>query len=241
MSNTPQAALIILSAFLLMSCDERAPTTTPDMSKTTADMPALDAEADGAKTYRMEVWADNWFAAYAGESLIGEDSVPITTERSFNKEVFTFEATLPITINVILKDFKENDTGLEYIGKSNQQMGDGGFIAQIKDVKASATVGQTDASWRCLVIHRAPLETSCEKSSSPTVETCQSMIIEEPEGWKSAGFDSTGWPMATTYNEAQVSPKDGYDEISWDAAAKLIWGPSLTQDNTLLCTYVLSD
>ena len=33
-------------------------------------------------TIQGEVWADNWFAFYLGESLVMEDSVPITTERS---------------------------------------------------------------------------------------------------------------------------------------------------------------
>lgn len=87
------------------------------------------------KVFQLDAWADNWFAAYLDESLIVEDSVPITTERSFNKETAIFTGSYPLNINVILKDFKENDTGLEYIGAGNQQMGDGGFILK-KSVKS---------------------------------------------------------------------------------------------------------
>ena len=48
--------------------------------------------------------------------LIDEVSVPITTERSFNSETFTFDASYPLAIAVEAKDFKETDSGIEYIG-----------------------------------------------------------------------------------------------------------------------------
>lgn len=67
---------------------------------------------------------------------------------------------------MILKDFKENDTGLEYIGSNRQQMGDGGFIMQVKDSSGNI-VAVTDDSWKCKVIHDAPLDTSCESSDNP--------------------------------------------------------------------------
>jgi hypothetical protein len=35
-------------------------------------------------TFQAEVWADNWFALYVNGKKVGEDSVPITTEKSFN-------------------------------------------------------------------------------------------------------------------------------------------------------------
>src|SRR5437868_12224916 len=91
-------------------------TTTTTTSTTTA-------------RFKAEVWADNWFALYVGETHAGEDSVPITTERSFNSETFYFDASYPFDLNFIVKDFKQNDSGLEYIGTDRQQMGDGGFIA----------------------------------------------------------------------------------------------------------------
>jgi hypothetical protein len=64
---------------------------------------------------KAELWADNWFALYLDGKLIKEDSVPITTERSFNAETVTFPATYPMHFSVILKDYIQNDTGLEYL------------------------------------------------------------------------------------------------------------------------------
>ena len=37
-------------------------------------------------SFQAEVWADNWFSLYANGKKVGEDSVPITTEKSFNSE-----------------------------------------------------------------------------------------------------------------------------------------------------------
>ena len=49
------------------------------------------ATTSGQKfTFVAEVWADNWFAMYIGDKLVLEDSVSITTERSFNAESFGF-------------------------------------------------------------------------------------------------------------------------------------------------------
>ena len=103
------------------------------------------------RTFKADVWADNWFALYNGDTKIGEDSVSITTERSFNSETFTFEGAYPLELRAVSKDYIENDTGLEYIGTGRQQMGDGGFIVQITDLSAGRVVAATDASWNGFV------------------------------------------------------------------------------------------
>jgi hypothetical protein len=190
--------------------------------------------AAGAVRLKAEVWADNWFAFYLGEKKIAEDSVPITTERSFNAETFTFDAVYPLELNFVVKDFIENDSGLEYIGKRNQQRGDGGFILQLTDTATGRVVAVSDSRVRCLAVHRAPLNAECEKAGDP-LAACQSRILEEPAGWKSAGFDVSGWEAAKVYSAREVGPKGGYDGIRWDAAAKLIWTSDLKADNTLLC------
>jgi hypothetical protein len=184
--------------------------------------------------FRVEAWSDNWFAMYDGDTLLQEDSVSIETERSFNKEVFGFDGAYPLNLNVILKDYKANDTGLEYIGTAQQQMGDGGFIMQIKDTLTGDYVAVSNQGWQCLVIHRAPTDVSCEDSATPEVD-CASAITAEPSGWMDAGYDTSAWPAAVEYSTDDVKPKEGYDEVSWDASAKLIWSSSLKQDNTLLC------
>ena len=179
------------------------------------------------------MWADNWFALYVNGELVGEDSTPITTERSFNAETITFTATYPLTIAIEAKDFKETDSGIEYIGERNQQMGDGGLIAQITDTGTGKVVAVTNSGWRLKVIHRAPLNPECEKSRDPDA-ACRFERLEAPPGWAGADFDDESWSAATEWTESDVRPKDGYNQIEWDGAARLIWGSDLDVDNTIL-------
>ena len=195
----------------------------------------------GASSIKGEIWADNWFAFYLGERLIIEDSTPITTERSFNAEAFVFGADYPLQLNIVAKDFKADDTGLEYIGRGNQQMGDGGLIAQFTDVATGATVAVTNASWRCLVIHEAPIDRTCEDEAEPVpgVGPCQFSAMAEPDGWRRTGFDDTEWPTAVEYSAAEVRPRGGYDAIGWRDGARLIWTADLETHNTLLCRFTV--
>ena len=189
-----------------------------------------------AQPFSADVWADNWFELRVNGVQVAEDSVPITTERSFNAESFTFEAERPFTIGLVARDFIENDTGLEYIGTARQQMGDGGVILQIKDA-AGATVAVSNADWQCLVIHTAPLDKACESDANPVAGTgaCTFDISEEPDGWDMADFNASDWPQAVVYTAAQVAPKMGYNDIDWSDDAEFIWGPDLEQSNTVLC------
>lgn len=189
-----------------------------------------------AESFSADVWADNWFEMRVNGDRVAEDSVPITTERSFNAETFSFEADRPFVLAFVAKDFKENDTGLEYIGTRRQQMGDGGIILQVKDTSGATTV-VSNADWQCLVIHTAPLDKNCEKEADPVAGkgTCGFEETGEPEGWDTPNFDATDWSEASVYTPEQVNPKFGYDEIAWDADAQLIWGPDLQQSNTILC------
>ena len=207
------------------------------------DAAASDTEVSAAdrtvSTYRIEIWADNWMSVSVDGVLVGEDSVPITTERSFNAETFTFEASLPFTVAIEAKDFKETDSGLEYIGESNQQMGDGGIIAQITDVVTGEVVAVTDADWSALVVHQAPLNPECEDDPDPD-STCEFSIIETPADWTASGFDDSAWGAATEWSAAEVSPKDGYSEIDWVPSAQFIWGADLEIDNTVLLRTTVS-
>ncbi|MDF1872104.1 PEBP family protein [Vannielia sp.] len=193
-----------------------------------------------AERFMGEVWADNWFEMRINGVQVAEDSVAITTERSFNAERFTFEAERPFVIGLVAKDFVENDSGLEYIGTPRQQLGDGGVIAQIKGENGRVAV-VSDAEWQCKVIHTAPLDKSCAASHAPVagVGACAFEISPEPEGWDEAGFDARAWPQAEVYSERNVRPKGGYDQIQWDKAASFIWGPDLEQSNTVLCRVVV--
>ena len=197
---------------------------------------SISATTVGAETFSADVWADNWFAMRIDGTQVAEDSVSITTERSFNAESVSFEAERPFVLGIVAKDFKENDTGLEYIGTNRQQMGDGGLILQVRD-DAGETVAVSSEEWSCLVIHTAPLDESCEREKNPVAgeSLCTFISEDEPEGWDTASFDMSDWPQADVYTAREVKPKDGYDEINWADNAKLIWGPDLEKSNTVLC------
>lgn len=225
--------LVSLLSFFVLGCG--GTTTDNNQNNTNTN------NTTGDLSIKVDVWADNWFAFYSGSTLVREDSVSITTERSFNKETFTFKGSYPLVLNFVAKDFKQDDTGLEYIGKSNQQMGDAGLIAQFTDTSTGKVIAVTNANWKCMVIHEAPLDKSCAKESSPTPGTapCEFKKTDEPADWKSQDFDDSSWSSATEYTSAQVRPKDGYDQVSWDASAKLIWTGDLETHNTVLCRIVI--
>lgn len=183
--------------------------------------------------FTAEVWADNWFALYINGKLVGQDSVPITTERSFNSERITFKATYPLTIGLIGKDFKENDSGLEYIGSNRQQIGDGGVVLQIKETNSGKVIATTSKKWRVLAIQQAPLNSECVTSNDP-LRDCKSIEKAVPSNWSKSSYSDTKWRYAREYSESDVGVKDGYSEIQWDSKAKLIWGEDLKADNTLL-------
>lgn len=252
-------ALVVLTSIFIASCSSGSTSTMTDettseiVATTTSEIPststltssetALDSPTTAVKsaqsTFTAEVWADNWFSLYINGKLVGEDSVPITTEKSFNSERITFTASYPFTIAMVAKDFKQNDTGLEYIGTDRQQMGDGGIVAQFTDTSTGRVVATTSSAWRGLVIHQAPLNKSCEKSSKPDVD-CTSRIASEPSGWTQTTFNDSSWPTANTYSKEQVGVKDGYNNISWSSDAQIIWTSDLEIDNTILWRYTVA-
>jgi hypothetical protein len=202
-------------------------------------LPCSSAKEVDTITIEADIWADNWFALYSGDELIEEDPVRYKTERSFNSESFTFDSMLPARLSIVIKDYTENDTGLEYIGSSRQQMGDGGFMAQFSNTENDTLVAVSDDDWRCITIHQAPTNKSCERSSNPAKD-CQSSIRAEPVGWKAADFDDSDWPSAVVHSAQAVRPHGGFSDISWQPEARLIWTEDLETDNTILCRFTIS-
>ena len=253
-------SLVVLTSILISSCSSGA-TSTVQVDTTTADAvtpttstilvdttsassetitePSTTAVKSVQSSFTAEVWADNWFSLYINGKLVGQDSVAITTEKSFNSDRITFTASYPFTIAMVTKDFKQNDTGLEYIGTDRQQMGDGGFVAQFTDTSTGKVVAYTNSSWRGLVVHQAPLNVSCEKSKTPDTE-CTSRISAEPAGWSESSFNDASWPTASTYSKEQVGVKDGYNNISWSSNAQIIWTSDLEIDNTILWRHTVT-
>ena len=188
-----------------------------------------------AKTlsFKAELWVDNWVALYVNGKKVGEDSIPYNTEKSFNSSSFTFTATYPFVVGVMARDFMENQSGLEYIGKSNQQIGDAGLIMQIREIQSGKIVASTNSLWRSLVIQKAPLNVECATSKNPLID-CKSSSTSIPSGWSLKSFNSNNWKKSTEFTEAEVGVKDGYFDFKWDSTARLIWSSDLKLDNTVL-------
>jgi hypothetical protein len=167
------------------------------------------------RSITADIWVDNWFEMHVNGTKVIEDSVPTTTERSFNAETVTYSTDFPMTIAIMAKDFKENDSGLEYIGTSRQQMGDGGMIAQFHESATGRILGVTDTNMRCLVVQHAPIDQSCAKESNPVAGTGACDFVESPipADWTSPDFDDSNWPAAIEHSVDAVRPKDGYDQI----------------------------
>ena len=195
---------------------------------------APSAQAATAKTisFTAEVWADNWFALYVNGKKVAEDSVSITTQKSFNSEVIKFTATYPLTIGFIAKDYVQSKSGLEYLGQPNQQIGDGGIIFQIKETVSGKLVALSDETWKMKVANTAPLNPECEKSLQPDLD-CKYANYSVATNWAAATFSDKLWPNAKVFSATQVGPKEGYNQITWNPSAKFIWGNDLKLDNTV--------
>jgi len=153
---------------------------------------------------------------------------------------------------MVTRDYVENDSGLEYIGSFFglfpvgdfftlfQQIGDGGFIAEITETGCGKMVATTSKSWRGLVVHKAPLNSACEKSRQLLVD-CKSYVVKEPDGWQLNSFDDSNWVTATEYTPDQIGAKFGYKDIDWDLPAQLIWTEDIRADNTILWRYQVSE
>jgi phosphatidylethanolamine-binding protein (PEBP) family uncharacterized protein len=189
--------------------------------------------ATATTSFTADVWADNWFALYVNGVKVAQDPVPITTTKSFNKVSVSFSARYPLTIALMGRDYTENKSGLEYIGTSQQQIGDAGIIAQIHEKSSGKLVAATSSAWKTYVTNRAPLNSECVTSTNPIVD-CKSLTKSTPKDWAAATYKTSGWVGATEYSEQAVGVKDGYNEVSWDQRARLIWSGSLTLDNTVL-------
>jgi phosphatidylethanolamine-binding protein (PEBP) family uncharacterized protein len=196
--------------------------------------PGVPAKAATAMTsFTADIWADNWFVLYVNGVKVAQDPVPITTTKSFNKVSVVFNARYPLTIALMGRDYTENQSGLEYIGTPQQQIGDAGIIAQIHEKTSGKLVAATSSAWSSYVTNRAPLNADCVSSKQPLVD-CKFLAKATPKNWTTSSFKETGWSRGVAYTEEEVGVKEGYNEVDWDSRAKLIWSSSLTLDNTVL-------
>ena len=184
-------------------------------------------------SFQAEGWVDNWYALYINGKKVGEDSVPITTVRSFNSTTIKFTASYPFTVGAVAKDYTENSSGLEYIGQPNQQIGDGGFALQIRDLSTGMIVASSSKTWKSLVVNRAPTNPTCATSANPVLD-CKFANTAIPSSWSSATFNDSKWVPAVEFSKEAVGVKDGYFDIKWADTTKLIWSGDLKLDNVIL-------
>lgn len=197
-----------------------------------SNLPSASAVTAKSYSFTAEVWADNWFSMYVNGKKVGEDSVPITTQRSFNSEMIKFTATYPLTIGFIAKDYVQSPSGLEYIGTSNQQIGDGGLIFQIRETASQKLVSVSDGTWKMKVANTAPLNPECAQSKQPDID-CKFANYSIPTTWASTTFIDKSWANAKIFSAEEVGPKEGYFQINWQGSAKFIWGNDLKLDNVI--------
>jgi len=228
--NVAALAFMMLALAACSSSASRMPAKAPTSN---TGLPTSTSVSGASTKFVADIWGDNWFALYVNGELVGEDSVPIATQRSFNKERITFTATYPLTVAVLAKDYIEDASGLEYIGTPQQQIGDGGLIAQISDEATGRVVAATNAKWRTLIVQRAPLNPSCVTSTNPLTD-CEHESIATPAEWAAPSFDDASWPNVNVYTAVQVGARGDYTMVTWDPSASLVWGSDLKMENVLL-------
>jgi hypothetical protein len=210
------------------TCNQVAPVNLAAANLSNVPITEIDANGELITGF---LFADNYFELYINGVLVGVDAVPFTP---FNSSVVKFRVSRPYTIAVKLVDWEEHPgLGSEIQVGDSYHPGDGGFIAQFTDTSTGEIIATTNGDWRGLVIQNAPLNVECEKSVDPDTD-CQFETLDEPANWTSANFDDSSWINATSYLADEVGVKDGYNEITWDSMAEIIWGPNLNTNNTIL-------
>ena len=204
----------------------------------------------GGDIYTAYVFADNYFELYINGIAVGKDAVPYT---EFNSSLVRFKVSRPFTVAVKCVDWEENlGLGTETQGTSATHVGDGGFVAVIKNA-AGTTVALTNSTWKAQTYYTAPVvDLACLTESSGTrgSATCATTTASSssygvhwavPATWFSPAYDDSGWPAATLFTNTTVGVdnkpsytnfKDIFDNSANDAS--FIWSSNLLLDNVVL-------
>ena len=205
---------------------------------------------NSGETYTAYVFADNYFELYINGVAVGKDAVPYT---EFNSSLVRFKVTRPFTIAVKCVDWEENlGLGTETQGASSTHVGDGGFVAVIKNA-AGITVAITNSTWKAQTYYTAPVvDLACltesggirgSASCATTTAGSSSYGVHwaVPATWFSPTYDDSGWPAATLFTNATVGVDnkpsytnftDIFDNSANDAS--FIWSTNLLLDNMVL-------
>lgn len=206
-------------------------------------------DADG-EVFTAYIFGDNYFEMYVNGVAVGKDPVPYT---DFNSCIVQFKAKKTFTVAVKCVDWEENlGLGTEAQGSAAYHIGDGGFVAAIKNA-AGTIVGVTDNSWKAQTYYIAPIsDLACltESGNARLSSSCTTVAGASdsygihwalPTDWFKSTYDDTNWPVASTFSNSMVGVDgkssytkftDVFDNTSKDAS--FIWSSNLLLDNLVL-------
>lgn len=211
-------------------------------------------DTDGS-IFTAYVFGDNYFEMYVNGVPVGKDPVPYT---AFNSCIIRFQVKKPFTVAVKCVDWEENlGLGTERMGDDPQYIGDGGFVAVIKN-----TLGEietvTDASWKAQTFYIAPIaDLSClkEENGFRYSNQCEGksgkpdsygVHWDIPSDWFSPAFNDSTWPQASLYSNETVGVDNkpaytNFTEVFDDPRqdASFIWSTNLLLDNVVLLRKVV--
>jgi len=210
------------------------------------------ADAGGSEEFTAYIFADNYFELHVNGVLVAVDPVPFT---KFNSNVVRFTADRPVTLAVMVVDWEENlGLGSEANRGKAFHPGDGGFVAQIRDVDGNV-VAITDGSWKAQTFYTSPLNdqaclvidgvvrdsSACSTDGRDDADGLSAAHWPVPEGWETPGYDASGWPDALTFANETVGVDNkraftNFVEVfdTEGADADFIWSSNLVLDNLVL-------
>src|SRR5436190_5659657 len=169
-------------------------------------------DSDGT-VFTAYIFADNYFEMYINGVPVGKDAIPFT---AFNSSIIRFRVKKPFTIAVQCVDWEENlGLGTERMGADLQHIGDGGFVAVIKNASGGIEA-ITDTSWKAQTFYTSPIaDLSCLNEENGfrysaqckgTSGTSESYGIhwEIPSQWFSPAFNDSAWPSASLFKNETV-------------------------------------
>lgn len=191
-----RAALLGLATVAVVACTESAePAAGESLSADSAPpCPAETRQIEGT------VYCDNKFTLWVDGGEVATDPVDFTPHQAVRVS-FEWDGLSSIVYAIQCEDFA-SASGYEYVGTDRPQLGDGALIAEFDD--GFGTVTAPD-SWRVFTATFGPTDASLNDGCAPdNLSVCEVETRPAPEGWQTAEFDDTSWPLATVYTAKQA-------------------------------------
>lgn len=203
------------------------------------------------------IFADNYFELYVNGTAVGKDNIPYT---QFNSNVIRFRVNRPFTLAALLVDWEEKlGIGCEVNSGFQYFMGDGGFVAVIKD-SAGQIMAKTGSDWKAQTFYTAPivdltcatesgnlrLSSTCSTQSSNSGTAYYGLHWPIPSNWMTPAFNDSLFPFANTYSNSAVGVNNKPSYTNFTSVfddpvqdAEFIWSTNLVLDNLVLVRYTV--